>query len=73
MVPSRPVLGSVLCGVATVVLTSVFPAEATDRQGRGDFEITTLSTRPFAVSGGDVLVEVSLSRTTCGTRIWWSS
>ena len=62
MVPSRPVLPSVLCGVAAVTLAGAFPAEATDRQGQGDFEITTLSTRPFAVSGGDVLVEVKVPR-----------
>ena len=61
MVPSRAALASI--GFAAVVLASVSPAEATDRQGPGDFEIITLSTRPFAVSGGDVLVEVKVPHT----------
>ena len=60
MVPLRSVAKNVLRGVTAIALASVSPAEATDRHSTRDFEITTLSTRPFAVSGGDVLVEVKV-------------
>ena len=60
MVPLKPVLGSLLNGVAAVALLSIAPVEATNGHNAGDFEISTLSTRPFAVSGGDVLVEVKV-------------
>ena len=57
---STRLVGAAL-GVATVVaLWSAAPAQATGQNDSPrDFEIRTLSTRPFAVSGGDVLIEVS--------------
>ena len=56
----RPIMGCVLSGVAAIALSGVSNAHATNKHTGGDFEITTLSTRPFAVSGGDVLIEVKV-------------
>lgn len=56
----RPIIGSVLSGVAALALAGVSPALATGKHAGGDFEIRTLSTQPFAVSGGDVLIEVKV-------------
>ena len=58
----RPILQSVLSGVAAVALWGVSNVHATSKHTQGDFEIRTLSTRAFAVSGGDVLIEVKVPR-----------
>ncbi len=60
MVPLRSVAKNVLRGVTAIALVSVTPVQATNGHSAGDFEIRTLSTRPFAVSGGDVLIEVKV-------------
>jgi hypothetical protein len=60
MTPSKRLFQPVLTSVAAGVLSTAVPAVATDQHGRDDLEIRTISTRAFAVSGGDVLVEIKV-------------
>ena len=56
------ILAAFLCGLAAIVSNQALAAESA-------FQITTVSTRPDKISGGDVLVRINVPETVAAGQL----